>query len=129
MALSGCAEKPDRPVLHPVQGHVLYNGKAPQGAVVRFVPLPLTEKPHDGLQPHGRVEADGSFAISSFASSDGAPEGEYAVTVTWTGEGGGFGPDRFGLRYQNPNRPVCKFTVKPGANTLETIRLAGPALK
>jgi len=31
------------------------------------------------------VDKEGSFALSTYGDKDGAPPGEYVVTVTWSG--------------------------------------------
>jgi hypothetical protein len=69
-----------RPVF-PVRGQVLYEGKPTPGALVIFHPL----NDPDPLAPRAiaRVAADGSFSPTTYGGGDGAPEGEYAVTISW----------------------------------------------
>ena len=51
------------------------------------------------------VQSDGSFHLTTFATRDGAPVGDFALTVTWPGprvKGQGEdepGPDRLQQRY------------------------------
>lgn len=72
---SGCGG-PLRPKLAPVSGIVLYNGKAIEGAVVEFVREKLP------VRSMGSTDDSGQFALTTFAPGDGAPIGEYQVTVT-----------------------------------------------
>jgi hypothetical protein len=64
---------------------VFYLGKPAVGAVVFFHPI-LQGEPGEELlvkRPMGRVEEDGSFEVSTFAVKDGAPPGQYRVSVVW----------------------------------------------
>ena len=36
-----------------------------------------------GVRPVGQVDKNGYFTLTSYANGDGAPEGEYQVTVVW----------------------------------------------
>jgi len=75
-----CSGSKEQPVF-PVQGKVLFRGKPATGALVIFHPLnrPELEK---GM-PRAVVQDDGSFAVTTFAAKDGAPAGDYAVSITW----------------------------------------------
>ena len=37
------------------------------------------------VRPHATVEADGSYHLTTFVTRDGAPVGDFAVTVIWPG--------------------------------------------
>jgi hypothetical protein len=101
---ASCRAKPSRAPVFPVRGKVFYRGQPAAGALVFFLPL------HDALadKPHGKVDAAGAFEISTYRLNDGAPPGEYAVTILWpgpnphsNGEGDedNQGPDQLGGRY------------------------------
>jgi hypothetical protein len=77
---TSCASDGRRPVF-PVRGQVLYEDKPTPGALVIFHPLgdPDPRAP----RPIARVGADGTFSPTTYRTEDGAPAGEYAVTVAW----------------------------------------------
>ena len=78
VTLAGCGGAKG-PELTPVSGKVLLKGKAAEHATVVLHPVnPATP---DQPKPHGTVGPDGTFALTTFATGDGAPPGEYKVTV------------------------------------------------
>ena len=130
--LAGCGpgEKP-KATLYPVTGKVLVNGKAPVRAEVQLVAEPpLFDEAKRSLGPHGIVQEDGTFQIGTYTDTDGAPEGDYAVTMIWrviTEEGGeeSFGPDRLNASQANPKKPMARFVVKPtGENRIPDINIS-----
>jgi hypothetical protein len=78
LLLPGCGGETG-PTCHPVAGKVLYQNQPLAEAMVVFHPLttPLEKFP----QPMGTTTADGRFVMTTFQSGDGAPEGEYAITI------------------------------------------------
>ncbi|MGD9723749.1 MAG: BON domain-containing protein [Pirellulales bacterium] len=78
--LVGCGGRkvPERVAVHPVQGQVHYQGRPAAGAYVVFHPKGNTT---NVPTPRGHVDAQGNFKLSTYSSDDGAPVGEYAVTV------------------------------------------------
>jgi hypothetical protein len=126
LALVGC--EPGKPTAVPAGGKVMFKKTTPPvGALVVFHPTdPAFEKTIGG-KPFGKVGEDGTFKLTSYAEGDGAPEGEYGVTVQWErkgkeskfslgGEGGGGGPSALNPKYTNPQQPFTKVTVKKGAD-------------
>lgn len=123
------------------RGKVLYKGKPPVGAVVLLVPA--KDASPDAIKPRGVVGADGVFELATYPSADGkadgAPPGEYRVSLRWTtrrksatdddeggppGPPGGVQPDRLGERYSDPAASGLTLTVdKTGAVTPEVIEL------
>ncbi|MGD9723489.1 MAG: hypothetical protein AB7O59_19595 [Pirellulales bacterium] len=77
----GASRLPDRQQVVPVQGSVVLNGKPLAGAVVTFLPQG-TSNPR-ALRSNGRVGNDGSFSLPTYVTADGAPPGEYVVTIYW----------------------------------------------
>jgi hypothetical protein len=95
-------------------------GKTPQpavGATVIFNPKTQADEKYP-IFPKGTVKEDGTFQLTTYAEGDGAPEGEYGITVIWQtgksfgGEGGG--PDKLGNRYGDNKNPRMTATVKAG---------------
>jgi hypothetical protein len=113
---SSCA--PGRKPVFPVRGQVLDARKKPAaGALVVF--HPLRPDPKDAARPVGRVGEDGKFALTTYTEGDGAPVGEYAITITWpAAKKTPFdpeGPDQLSGRYSNPERSSLRFTVEKHA--------------
>lgn len=77
--LCGCGNS--RVPAYPVRGKVMFMGKPAAGAIIIFHPVP--EGPEPVLRPSGRTEADGTFTLTSYDPADGAPEGNYRVTIQW----------------------------------------------
>src|SRR5689334_3222440 len=79
VALSGCGSR-GRKTVHPVHGQLLLNGRPVSHATVTFHPVSTAA---EELRPSGQTDEEGNFRLTSYAAGDGAPEGQYAVTVTW----------------------------------------------
>src|SRR4051794_4700613 len=84
---NGCSKSkdPNRLPVFPVTGRLSVKGQAPSGAFVVLHPKhgAATAPNGDVVRPRAVVNPDGSFALGSYDSSDGAPSGEYSVTVEW----------------------------------------------
>lgn len=132
-AIAGCAPA-TTPKLdtYPVSGQVMVNGQPAVRAEVRMRPTkPLLDPLNRSVEPYGIVEADGMFRISTYRDKDGAPPGEYAITIVWptiTVDGGEevFGPDRLNGRFGNPLSPVTMFTVQEASNLIPGFDLKLP---
>jgi len=111
--------------VHPTAGRLLTAaGKPAAGATVSFHPVGRAEALP--FTPFGDVDADGNFRLTSYQSGDGAPAGDYDVTVSWrtaSPEGEAIGPDRLKGKYANPKKPLCRATVREGENRLEPFHL------
>jgi hypothetical protein len=123
--VSGCLPwRPGRPTTYPVHGMLFVNGKPAAGARVRL--FAMNNPTLDGLCPHAEVERDGSFQLMTYQKGDGAPEGTYALTVTWPvppKAGKELGKDRFNGRYADPRHPVRVINVIASEVVLEPLRL------
>mgnify|MGYP002383080171 CR=1 FL=1 len=120
---AGCSDNSRAPTF-PVTGKVMYRKTTvPTGAQVVFHPLdPLVEKKIGG-KPRGIVKEDGTYTLTMYSPDDGAPEGEYGVTIDWRAkpkEGGMLGDEGRSTKpllkpkYSTPNKPAFKVTVKKG---------------
>lgn len=79
----GCGKSKARdlkPVV-TVKGRVLFRGQPATRAIVVF--HPISDPNPRALRSNGTVGPDGSFSLTTFVKDDGAPKGEYAVTVYW----------------------------------------------
>jgi hypothetical protein len=116
----GCQSKPNSIAVVAVHGQLkTADGQPAAGATISFHPLNApSPRP---FVPHGTVSATGDFTLTSYAPNDGAPPGEYAVTVTWRtqrADGDPAGPDRLKGRFADPAKPLARVTVGPDATTL-----------
>jgi len=129
LAATGCGEKVERLPTVPVEGKVLYKGKPAAGAQV--VLLPAGDGSPDAIKPTATVGADGTYRLTTYPSRegtpDGAPVGEYLVSIRWTtrpekpkaeddddlppGPPGGIQPDRLKEKYSNPKTSGLKVKI------------------
>jgi hypothetical protein len=76
----------DRKPCYPVRGEVFVgkgNRRVPAtGAMVTFHPNDATSG--DAPRPHGQVGEDGAFVVTTYVKDDGAPAGDYTITINWT---------------------------------------------
>jgi predicted small lipoprotein YifL len=121
LAAAGCGSK--GPELYPVSGKVLVNNKPAEHATV--VLHPVNGSP-DLPKPRGTVGPDGSFALTTHSAGDGAPPGEYRVTVElWLSSGkGDEGPtSRLPAKYAKPERSGLTASVGHGPTELKSIEI------
>ena len=116
-----------KPPLHPVRGTVTVRGEPAVKAIV--VLRPSSPGPPNERIPHGVVGPDGAFVVGTYADADGAPAGEYTVTITWqetrkdSKTGDEISDDRLKGRHADPAKSRWKVTIKEGDNQLEPFRL------
>lgn len=112
----GSSEGDKKGATFPVKGQVQLDGR-PLGGV--FVVLhPLAGDP--ARRSYGRTAADGTFVLSTYAHQDGAPAGEYIVTILWP-DGEGQVP-----QYARPETSGIRVEIKQGANELAPFPLRRP---
>ena len=128
LVLCGCGTKRgDRPAVHPVSGKLLVAGEPAANSEVVLYPVGGNE--HPLMRPHATVQSDGSFHLTTFATRDGAPVGDFALTVTWPGprvKGQGDdepGPDRLQQLYADPKKPAASVHIGTETTELATIDL------
>jgi hypothetical protein len=109
----------NRKPVHAVRGKALFEGTPTPGAVVTFHLIDKDSKRFTRAAD-AMAEADGTFALSTYAANDGAPAGEYAVTVVWwkplVDAEGKPGPNLLPERYAKPETTPLRATVKAGSN-------------
>ena len=101
-ALLTSCQRGDRKPVFPVNGSVFYQGRPAEGARVAF--HPGRDPNAHGLRPQAVVAADGSFRLTTFINHDGAPAGDYYVTVYWPAPG----PED-----ETRPRPTCSAAATP----------------
>ena len=127
IVLMGCGGKPDTPVFQ-VRGQVFYQGKPTEGALVIFHPIAATNA-KDTSKPRGYVRKDGNFQLTTRSKDDGAPAGEYKVTILWRkklDEDEDAGPNLLPREYGLPHRTPLRATVGDSPTKLEPFRIDSP---
>jgi hypothetical protein len=121
---SGCAKDNGRKPVYPVTGHVFLDGKPMPRAFLVFHPI---GEGADAPRPTGHAEDDGSFTLSTYDSGDGAPAGEYTVTVEWrrlaTKDDEGPPPNLLHARYGKPSTSGLHASIAEGENDLRPFQL------
>ncbi len=116
----------DRIAVYPATGAIKFRGQPVPGA---FVSLHRKDGADiDVPHPTATVGADGTFSLSTYAGQDGAPEGDYVLTVQWykpirrEGEIVG-GPNALPPKYASANTSdiVVKIAAEP--NNLAPIQI------
>jgi hypothetical protein len=120
-ACTSCSRDNRVPVF-PVTGQVLFAGKPATRALLVFHPVV-----ENSLRPLGTVDEDGSFTLTTYEQGDGAPAGEYTVTVEWrrlaTVDDDQRPPNKLPARYSNSKSSGIAVRVNEGANVLPPIQL------
>src|SRR5215471_17620929 len=85
LTAAGCGSSAaDQLPVFPTTGKVSFKGQVPSGAIVALHPKGNLKGPNgEVVVPHAHVQPDGSYSLSSYTASDGAPAGDYAVTLEW----------------------------------------------
>jgi hypothetical protein len=130
VGVAGCGTPPaaaDRRPVYAVEGRLLVEGVPAANAHVAFHPRggdPAAPR------PTGRTGPDGTFRLTTYAADDGAPAGEYVVTVVWPNDSvpvdecaGPTAHDRLNGHYADPAAGRLVAAVGPGPNLI-TLRVA-----
>lgn len=127
MSLAGCggARNPwDR--VYPAAGKVTLDGKPIAGAQVTLTPVDAQVPAK--IRPTAVTQADGHFELGTLDTADGAPEGEYVVTVVWhpveqTKAGAVRGDNKLPVRYARGETSGLKVQVEKGKVELPPLEL------
>ena len=110
----------NRKPTHAVSGQVLLDGCPVPGMMVQFNQAAADGKKFTRVGD-ARIEADGSFTLTTYRAGDGAPLGDYVVTIA-----SGFGlvespgkpvANPLPEKYRKPETSPLKASVKEGKNT------------
>ncbi|MFO0841318.1 MAG: hypothetical protein U0797_02820 [Gemmataceae bacterium] len=124
VTLSACGGK-KFPTTYPVKGKILVNGQPAKECQITLQPTMTTGDPATQAVPRGITDEKGEFQLTSFKANDGAPEGEYVVTIEWRDRAGISqaleGPDQLGGAYakMDKNRGLKGFAVQVGKQPLD----------
>jgi hypothetical protein len=110
---------------YPVTGQILVGDQPASFAVVTFHPV---NAPKEAPRPVATTDKEGKFKLTTFKEGDGAPPGQYQVTVTWrlvTQPDGdeGSAVNQLPDRYAQAKTSNLTATVGSGTNALEPFRL------
>ena len=127
VVVAGCGGNPaaQRVAVYPVEGAVTFKGQPMPGAFIVFHPkAPQANAP----APRAEVTKDGALKVSTYDGGDGAPEGEYVVTIEWrklvqNGPDLVAGPNVVPRKYSRPETSDLVVRVAAGPNNLEPIKL------
>jgi hypothetical protein len=124
MASVSCA-KSDRKAVFTVSGRVVMDGKPLAHAFVVFHPARAAAS--DDVRPRAHADAHGNFSLSTYDSADGAPAGEYRITVEKykapTESDKGPPVNLLPARYAKPDSSHLTARVEEGQNDLPPIQL------
>ncbi len=109
----------------PVEGKVTAGGEPLVDADIYLHPVNPFPKDSAQMRPYAHVDSEGTFRVSTYNGHDGAPAGEYDVTISWRGPLDGLTeaaaerrPERLPKKYQSPKTSGLKAVVKEGENVL-----------
>lgn len=113
----------DRVKLYPVTGIVTVKGQPAEGAQVVLFLADESLRGGGHPLPSGVTGPDGTFSLSSFKPNDGAPAGDYQVTIVW--------PEEVKINPNNPETPPARDRLKdryaaPAQSGLTATVEAGP---
>ena len=77
-AMAGCKKGPSMPTQYPVTGTVTLDGKPLSAAGIMFLPRGETR----GTGAFGVTDEQGKYTLKTDYGGPGAPQGEYAVTIS-----------------------------------------------
>jgi hypothetical protein len=122
LGVSACGGSSRKPTF-PVTGKLLWDGKPIPNASVVF--HPVKEDTPEPLRPRGKTKEDGSFTLTTYDTDDGAPAGEYRLSVElWLGGRPDEGPsNRLPPQLGNPETSRLTATVAASPNDLKPIDL------
>ena len=122
LCIAGCDDR-GRLAVVPVKGKLLIGGKPAARANVVLHPA----DPRVVVRPVAFTEADGSFRLMTYGVDDGAPVGNYVVTIFWrdesipfdgcTGEGLVKHDQLLGAYFDSRKSPL-RATIHPGPNEI-----------
>src|SRR5262249_35384705 len=98
---TGSSGKPARVPVIPAQGKADFEGKPIPEAAIFLHPVGAKTPPFP--RPRAVVQSDGTFVVGTYTKDDGAPPGEYKVTVQWFQRIGTAGNDHLPINLLPPS--------------------------
>jgi hypothetical protein len=121
LLVSGCSQaEPEKLPVFPVTGQVIYEGRPAAGA---WVVLHPADPQRAWPQPRAKTDSQGNFTLSTYDPQDGAPAGDYLVTLELPqviNRGGELetGGNLLPPQYSAPETTSIATRVAEGPNTL-----------
>lgn len=116
---------------YPARGMVTVNGTAANGAVVTLYPIGGKVDVRNS-RPWAIADQEGRFELQTYEAGDGAPIGEYNVTVTWPLDVTKMDLamiDQLDSQFARPEQSLWKVEIEEGENSLPTIAIDGVKLQ
>jgi hypothetical protein len=129
---SGQSKDPPHVPVYPVEGKLIVSGRLAGNSRVVFHPVDKGDS--ISLRPVANTRPDGTFQLMTYAAGDGAPAGEYIVTVVWLNESIPIDEcegldltahDRLCGRYADPATSQIRATIRPERNEIVLHATAG----
>jgi len=129
---SGCGSRSEtgRLAVHPATGIVTVAGQPTWGVSVILHPKG-GEASKEEVTPTGTTDEDGKFTLSTYDQDDGAPVGDYSVSLRWMKEAApskngpppGFAApvDQLKGKYSDPTKTKWSVQIVEGNNVIDTI--------
>jgi len=123
--MAGCSRESEGPPTYPVQGVLKIDGQPAVDAQVILHPAGGSDFDERGTRPTGRVGPDGSFKLTTYQPGDGAPAGNYVVTIYWAKDPESLepSPDRLKGRYLDPAKSTIKIEIEETETILPPFKL------
>lgn len=122
--VTGCDPQDKRKPVYPVTGKILIDNRPTKDVVISFHPIEEVKNPK-ALRSLTTTDADGTYKLTTYVTHDGAPTGEYVVTVYWPGKVppgspiGEVGPDQLKGKYADPTTSKLRATVREQSNSFD----------
>ena len=126
-----CSCSSKGPRLYSVTGTVRINGEPAKDVNVMFLAVTPQEGVTEPLSPSAVTGEDGTFRLMSFKPGDGAPAGDYQVTVNYPLSRFNKhlnGVDRLKGKFANPKTSGLTAKVEPKSNELAPFDLKADLL-
>ena len=116
---------------HPATGTVSVNGEPASGAVVTLYPVNQKVDVRNS-RPYAIANEQGNFTLKTYEAGDGAPVGEYDVTITWPVDVTKMElamTDQLDGQFDRPEESQWKVNISEGDNVIPSIDITGVKLK
>jgi hypothetical protein len=123
VAFPGCGNGERRVPTYKASGQLLAgDGKAVASALIVLHPVDATNK---APKPRATTDAEGRFQLTTYDTGDGAPDGEFIVTVEqWLRDDPNEAPtNHLHSDLGKPDSSGIRLTIAKSENVLEPIRL------